>query len=569
MSKSVSTFRIRLISGIIIAIACVLVIKLYMVQVVYSERFEERADRQYLKPQHNVLERGSVAFTRRDGTTIDAATVKTGYTLALNPTILTQPEDTYNALSFVIDLDADEFLEKANKKDDPYEEVANRMTREQAEKVQELDLIGVSVFKEKWRFYPGEELAAHVLGFVGYEGDIRKGQYGLERYYNDILTRNDNVIYANFFVELFSGIGKTIKGKSGGEGSLVTTIEPEVQSFVEKEIAEVSTKWNSKETGVIVMDPKTGEIYTMALNPTFDLNKFNEQPDATIYKNSLVSSVYEMGSIIKPLTMAIGLDTDSVKPTSTYDDKGSMTLDGWTFYNFDKKARGIVDMQEVLNSSLNTGAAYVMQKTGKIEFRDYMKKLIGGPTGIDLPFEGKPLVDNLNSPRQIEYANASFGQGIALSPTAMIRALAALGNGGYLVQPHIVKEINYLVGPSKNVAPTKKEKIFDEKTSEDISRMLVKVVDEALLGGKVKLPHHTIAAKTGTAQIAREDGKGYYEDRFLHSFFGYFPAFDPKFIIFLYTVEPKGARYASETLTEPFMNMAKYLVNYYEVPPDR
>jgi len=97
----------------------------------------------------------------------------------------------------------------------------------------------------------------------------------------------------------------------------------------------------------------------------------------------------------------------------------------------------------------------------------------------------------------------------------------------------------------------------------------VRVVDEALLGGTVALPNHSIAAKTGTAQIANPNERGYYKDRFLHSFFGYFPAYEPKFLVFLYTVYPKGARYASETLTKPFMDIAKFLINYYEIPPDR
>ena len=178
-------------------------------------------------------------------------------------------------------------------------------------------------------------------------------------------------------------------------------------------------------------------------------------------------------------------------------------------------------------------------------------------------------MQNLNSPRDVEYATASFGQGIALTPVATIRALAALGNGGRLVTPHIVDRIEYDDGTVKEIRYPEGEQILSEKTSEEISRMLSIVVDDALRGGTVALPNHSIAAKTGTAQMADAQNGGYYEDKFLHSFFGYFPAFDPKFIVFMYTVEPQGVKYASETLTDPFMEISRFLINYYSIPPDR
>lgn len=566
MTYSLNKNRIRIISTGIFFVVFILVAKLYFVQVVNGGQYREKADRQYLRPSTRLFDRGAITFSTKDGELIDAATLKTGYTVAINPREIKQPEDAYNNLSFVLPLEEDEFFSKALK-DDPYEEIAKRITKAEATEIEDLNLKGVSVYKERWRFYPGKSLAAHAVGFMSFKGDEFRGQYGLERYYNDVLTKGNNNLYANFFVEILSGIGDTLKGHDLS-GSIVTTIEPTVQTFVEQEVDKIHEKWNSKKIGMIVMNPKNGEIYSMAIGPSFDLNDFSEE-SVSIFNNDLVESVYEMGSIVKPLTMAIGLDTDSVTPETTYEDRGQLTFNGRTFYNHDKKVRGVVDMQEVLNESLNTGAAFVVQQVGNEEFSEYMKKLIGEATGIDLPNEVSPLVSNLDSPRDIEHATASFGQGIALSPIAMTRALATLGNGGLLVNPHIVKEINYDVGFKKTVVPSTPKRIFKEEASEEISRMLVNVVDDALRGGTVALPNHSIAAKTGTAQIANNHTGGYYDDRFLHSFFGYFPAFDPEFIIFLYHTEPVGAKYASETLTEPFMNTARFLINYYEIPPDR
>jgi stage V sporulation protein D (sporulation-specific penicillin-binding protein) len=207
---------------------------------------------------------------------------------------------------------------------------------------------------------------------------------------------------------------------------------------------------------------------------------------------------------------------------------------------------------------------------GKERFRKYFYGLkLGSETGIDLPNEAHGLVNNLESPREVEYATASFGQGIALTPIATVRALSTLANGGVLITPHLVKSIEYENGDVHDVGYADGERVFSEKTSEDITRMLVTVVDVALKGGKAKNEYYTVAAKTGTAQIADEVNGGYYDDRYLHSFFGYFPAYDPKFLIFLYTVEPKGVEYASETLTDPFMDLVQFLINYYALPPDR
>src|SRR5690606_34121409 len=142
-------------------------------------------------------------------------------------------------------------------------------------------------------------------------------------------------------------------------------------------------------------------------------------------------------------------------------------------------------------------------------------------------------------------------------------------NGGVLVNPHLTSRIEYEDGEIKEIIFPTGERVWSEKTSEDITRMLVKVVDEALRNGTVALPNYSIAAKTGTAQLVDRTTGGYYSDRFLHSFFGYFPAYDPKFLVFLYTEDPQGVTYASETLTDSFMEIAKFLINYYSIPPDR
>ena len=414
-------------------------------------------------------------------------------------------------------------------------------------------------------------LAAHTLGLLGFNGEHFGGRYGIERHYNDILNRGDNELYVNFFAEVFSDISETvIKKDYSREGDVILTVEPTVQLELETKLHEISEEWGSAQSMGIIMDPKTGDVVALAVTPAFDPNDFSDIEDASAFSNPLIERVYEMGSIIKPLTVAAGLDSGAITPETTYYDTGALTIDQATISNYDGEGRGTVPMQEVLSQSLNTGVSFIVKEMGKDTFRDYMYGFgLSEETGIDLPGETNSLVSNLESPRDIEYATASFGQGIALTPIMTVRALAALGNGGSLVTPHLVKSIDYVKGGDKEISHLGEERrVISAATSETITRMLVEVVDSALLDGKVKIDTHSVAAKTGTAQIASPAG-GYYDDRSLHSFFGYFPAYEPEFIVFLMTIEPKGVRYASQTLTYPFHDLTKFLINYYEIPPDR
>lgn len=546
--------------------------QLYKLQIKNHQNFSDLSNKQYFSPYKENKNRGAIVFTYKDGEEFFAAVNKTGYNLEINPTIIKNPEDTFNILSSIIEIDEEKYFQSASKKNDNSEIIYKRLDSETAEQIKKLGLQGVILTRDDWRFYPGRELAAQTIGFQSYKDNEIKGRYGLENFYDEILDEKDSKVYRNFFVEIFSDVKDTISG-DGEMGTIVTTIEPNVQTFLEEQIDEIQNNWSADKTGGIIMDPKSGRILSIATSPGFDVNIFNEQKDISVFSNHAVSDVYEMGSVIKPLTMAIGLDTGSITPASTYEDKGEIVLNGEKILNHDKKAHGIVDMQTIISKSLNTGVAYVVSKVGNEKFADYMKKLLAKKTGIDLPNESKSIISNLDSTRDVEYATASFGQGIAMSPMQTITALASLANGGYLIKPHIAKEIRFDLGRIKNLEEgmelENQSKIFSSESTEEVTKMLIKAFDEALLGGNLSMSQYSIASKTGTAQMADNQNGGYFEDKFLHSFFGYFPAYDPEFIIFLYTIDPRGANYSSDTLAVPFQSIVKYLINYYQIEPDR
>lgn len=569
MRKS-AVHRIRFITGVLILVVIVVIFRLYDLQVRKGENFRAEGEQQYVHTVRDLYKRGSIYFQSKDGEKVSAATVQSGYLLAVDPSRMENAELAYEALNSIIPLDHETFIERSSRKDKTYQEIERQVTKEQGEQIESFDIPGVRLYRNQWRYYPGHELAARTIGFVGYDEDTLVGKYGLERYYEDTLRRSDEHLTVNFFAELFSNLGNLVFDSADvTSGDIVTSIEPTVARMLDQVLGTANDHYSSKLTGGIIIDPKSGEIIALNIVPGFDLN---DRGGISIenFRNPLVEDVYELGSIIKPLTVASGLDAGVITPQSTYYDAGYIELNDYTIRNFDGRGRGTVPMQEVLNQSLNTGAAHIAALLGKERFRKYFYGLkLGSETGIDLPNETYGLVKNLESPRELEYATASFGQGIALTPIAAVRALSALANGGVLVTPHLVRTIEYASGNIHEVGYAPGERVFSEKTSEDITRMLVTVVDKALRGGTVKREHYTIAAKTGTAQMADNVNGGYYDDRFLHSFFGYFPAYDPQFLIFLYTVEPKGVKYASETLTDPFMELVDFLINYYNIPPDR
>lgn len=561
--------RIRIVISVVVLIGGLVVARLFSLQIVHSPLYKERAERQYVTPAGDSFDRGNVYFTQKDGTTVAAATVVNGFKIAIAPDLIQDPVVVYEKLNTIVPLDRDSFLAKAAKKGDPYEEVKDRIEVAEAERITALELPGVSLYRQKWRFYPGGELASRVIGFVSYKKDVLTGTSGIEAYYDDVLARSGANAYVNFFAEIFANVKSTVFKNTSSTGDIVTTIEPAVQSQLESTIARIHSIWASDLVGGIIMDPHTGSIIAMAGVPTFDLNAYGDVKDPSVFNNPFAQNRYEMGSIVKPLVMAAAIDVGAVTPSTTYNDKGSVTIDGKTLNNFDKKGRGNgVTMQQVLNESLNTGMIFVQQKLGKEKFRDYIvnKYKLGEKTGVDIPGEVNGAVGSLKDSNDINYAAASFGQGIATSPINIVRGFASLANGGTLVTPHIASVRIEASGKTTDISYPEGTRILKPETVSTITNMLVNVVDDGYHKG---LPHYSVAAKTGTAQIARPDGGGYYTDRNLHSLIGFFPAQHPRFVLYLFNVYPKGALFAIQTLGDPFFDMVQFMNNYYEIAPDR
>ena len=567
--------RTRVLCGCFVVVALLLVVRLYFVQIVHGSEYQEDATAQYVEPNPDTGERGSIFFTDKDGVLVPAAVMQTGWRIAITPKSIVDAPKVYAELNAITPIDQERFLADAAKVSDPYEEVALRVTDAAADKIRALTIPGVLLVADQWRFYPAGDLASQAIGFVGYEGTStsRVGEYGLEKEYDGTLSEPTSGLYVNPFAEIFTNVQDLVAtDPTAQQGSIITSIDPNVQAQLEKTLQGVMTTYSPDFAGGIIMDPHTGEIYAIGDLPSFDPNTYGDASDAIDYEDRLVEGRYEMGSIMKPLTMAAGLDSGAITANTTYDDTGCISVSGYKVCNYDLKARGVIPMQQILSQSLNVGASWVATKTGYPTFTKYMNAYgFGEKTGVDLPNEVTGDLSNLGHGTEsaVNYDTASFGQGISVSPIEMIRALSALANGGVLPNPHVVTGIKYESGITRTIDPGQGPRVLSATTTSIVTGMLQTVFDNALLNGALKEQHYSFAAKTGTAQIPMPGGGYYPGDVYLHSFFGYFPASDPRFIVFLFAWKPVGQEYASATLAQPFDDIAQFLINYYDIPPDR
>lgn len=565
-------FRIRLILAFVILVALAIFVRLYFIQIVHGSEYSEKADRQFAAGGNGLFDRGKIYFTRGDGELISAATLATGFLVAINPQTLSDPEAAYAALVEVAPdtvISRDAFFAAAAKKGQIYIEVAHHLPDTSGQALEVKHISGVQVLRERWRQYPGGTLAAQTIGIVTYgSGDTLAGRTGLEATYEGTLSRSGDALYKNFFAELFSNVGNLlVAAKDAREGDIVTTIDPEVQTRLQDDLVKVSKKYASKESGGIIMDPATGAIIAIASFPSYDGNDL-QNVDGTALGNPLVERVHEFGSIMKPLTMTSGLDAGVITPETTYNDTGCITVSRASICNWDRKARGVIPMQQIIEQSLNVGASWVATELGQEKFRGYFTKLFGSKTGIDLPNEGRALTSNLSTTQQVNFDNMSFGQGIAETPVQMIRALGSIANDGVMVTPHLARAVRLNSGVERVLDWSQTVPVFSAEAARETTKMMTAVVDNKLQNGTAKIPTMSVAAKTGTAQLTDGQG-GYYKDRFFHSFVGFFPSYSPRFIILLYTNDPQNVTYASDTLGSTFLDLTHFLIDYYAIPPDR
>ncbi len=549
----------------------VLIGRLFMLQIVRHGDYTALAVKQHTSVREVRPERGGIFAQDKSHELIPLALNRAAHMIAIAPKYVTDQAAVADALSKTLGLDQDFILKKLEKKDDPYEIVARRAREEEARMLEAQKLDGVLLEKEMQRTYPYGKLAAHTIGFVSRETSREEGRYGLERFYEKDLAGEQGLlegIQESGGTSFLAALGKRIIKPSARGSALVLTLDFNIEREAEKILEGIYKKWGAVSGALVVLEPKTGRILALSALPAFDPNEFFNEEDFSVFLNPLTEARYEFGSVVKPITMAAGIEEKVVTPESTYRDTGELRIGGYTIKNFDEKAYGVQTMTGVLEKSLNIGAAYVARLLGQERQFFYLTQFgFGGKTGVDLPGEISGNISNLSRGREIDYMTASFGQGIAMTPLGLASSIGAIANGGVLMKPYIVEKITDDSGVEIQKAPQEVRRVISRETSEMVSKMLVSAVRNGF-ENRAGVKGYFVAGKTGTAQIPRRDGKGYDTDRVIHTFVGYAPAFDPRFLILLQLSEPKGNRFAANTLTPAFHDLAEFILNYYEVPPD-
>lgn len=474
------------------------------------------------------------------------------YDIYFNPKLSKNFDEELKNISAILNIEI-----KVNKNSDVFI-IAKNIDKDTVQKIKKLKLDSI-FFEEKYiRIYPEKDFLSPVLGFTKLDSEnFLKGEYGLEKYYDNILKGEPGIYY---------GINKVQPEVPGSD--LILNIDYFVQKYAQKVLKEGVEKYQAKGGLIIVTDNK-GKIIALAEEPKYDLNKFNEVKNLEIFL-SKANQNYEPGSVIKTVTYFIGLDKKVFKPSDKYFDQGYLTANQWTIYNFDKKGRGEVTFEYAFEQSLNTGAATIQKLIGNYTFLSYLKKLrFHQKPFVDFPNLSEGNLNNLEKQskdlREINFLTASYGHGISLSPFHLLQFFSFLANKGKLYNLSFVDKIVMANGREK----VNQSKVITEFGNQESFEIIYELLEKVTLNGSgkyAKTEGYRIGGKTGSALIPKINEPGYSKE-IINSYLVLFPLSKPNFII-LVRIDQPNQGLAMVTTVPLAKKIIDYLIDYYQILPD-
>lgn len=442
----------------------------------------------------------------------------------------------------------------------------NKVSSDVKKKIEEIAIEGIGFERQEGRYYPEASVAAHLLGFVGKDSEGKdQGYFGLEGYYDVVLSGKPGFIVREedaFGLPIAAGTMREISAVGGV--SLLTHIDKGIEIDLDAKLKEGIEKYGATGGTAIVMDPKSGGIIAMSSYPSYDPREYFDYGEE-LFINPSISLSFEPGSVFKVLVMAAALDAGVINPETKCDIcGGSVRIDKYTIETWNGEYRPDSKMTDIIVNSDNVGMVFVGRKLGVEKMYEYLTAFgIGEKTGIDLQGEMSPVMRSKDKWGQIELATASFGQGVAVTPVQMVRAVGAIANKGLLLEPRVVNKI-IGEGWEENIEKTNGEMVISEKAASEVTAMMV----EAAQNGESKwtnIQGFGVAGKTGTAQIPIA---GHYdEDKTIASFIGFAPYDNPKFVMLVTLHEPATSPWASETAAPLWYSIAKDLFIKFGIQP--
>ncbi len=574
--------RMTVLRGLFGLFALVICVRLFWFQVIRHSFFEALASDQHELNQLLVPKRGEIYAHDQfspDGLSL-VVTNRTMHHVYANPKQVTDPQAVTAAIAPILAMDPEVVLSRLSKAGDIFEPLKHEVSDPEIEALQTLvdegKISGIHWMEEDARWYSEGALTSAFTGFVGLVDDQKTGQYGLEGYFDNELSGTAG----SFSAELdsagrFIAVGdKSVVEAQDGD-TLILTIDKNIQYKACTTLEEQVKKHNAKQGSLIIMDPSTGAILAMCNVPEYDPNHYGDVDDISVYMNDVISDQYEPGSVMKSITMAAAINEGAVTPYTTYEDTGEVHIAGYTIHNSTPKVFGVVDMTVVLQESLNTGAIFAAQSIGSERWAHYMEQFgFGEHTGIELSGENPgdiALVQRdarYGNDKAIYTATSSYGQGLTVTPIQMLQAYGALANDGVMMQPYIVDQVVKSNGFQEIHEPVEAGRPISPETARTVAAMLVRVVDYGH-SKKAAVDGYFMAGKTGTAQLAKENGEvGYDPHRHKDTFVGFGPVSDPQFVMLVKMDEPQ-TQWAEGSVVPVAGEVSRYLLNYLKIQPDR
>ncbi len=509
-------------------------------------------------------QRETVAIAARRGTIYDRmgralAIGEQATTVYANPKQIIDPQEVAERVAVALGLKAEKLLPLLSDRSKGFVYLARKADPEDAELLEQQNIVGLGFLREERRAYPQGSIGSEVVGYAGLDNE---GLAGLELELDGTLagsSGSESVVRDPFGRSL-----KVLETKPVEHGrDVYLTLDETLQGQVERILAQTRAQWAAKAATAVVLDPRTGGVLAMAVEPGFDANRFSDVPRDR-QRNRAVTDTYEPGSTFKVVTLSGVLEDGLVTPTTKYTLKPSIRVSDRVIHDAEPRPTMTMTVAEILSNSSNVGTITLALGLGPDGLSHWIDRFgFGHETGIDFPGESEGIVLPTSEWSGSTIGNVPIGQGIAVTPIQMASVYAAIANGGVAIEPHLVGRVD-----EQDRAKPERRRIISSETAHELTAMLRDVVRKGS-GTAAQVAGYSVAGKTGTAAKPDPVLGGYSDSKYVSSFVGFVPSTRPRLCVLVTVDEPRGAIWGGAVAAPAFAKIAEFALQYLEVPPDQ